>query len=328
MTIALEKLRTLDLAAAPAPGRPLHLSAASGLTQVGSYLYVVADDELHLGVFAARGNAPGRMTRLFKGALPDAKTARKKRKPDLEALVLLPKSDVQKHGALLAFGSGSKRTRRMGALLALDARGAVHGTAQAVDLTALLARLDDEFAALNIEGATVQSGELRLFQRANTGHADNAIVRFKLDDVLKALRTGRTRALAIVGIDRLDLGRIKESRSASPTRRHSRAATRSSPPSRRTATMPMPTARAWGPPSASRTSTAIALAAPARPQGQGGGDRGARARRHTPSPAGDGCRRRRNCREPVRGDESSAAVLRTSARGHTSRRRPPEARSE
>lgn len=206
--IALTKRRDLTLSAAPSPGRPLHVSAASGLVHIGGFLYVVADDELHLGVFGAAGRAPGHLLRLFKGALPDSTKARKKRKPDLEALVLLPKSDAHKHGALLALGSGSKRHRRMGALLDLDAQGAVRGKPEAVDLTALLAPLDDEFASLNIEGAVAQGGTFSLFQRANTKDADNAIVRFKLADVLKALRSGRTRALDIDSIERLDLGRI------------------------------------------------------------------------------------------------------------------------
>jgi hypothetical protein len=41
MTVTLEKLRDLDLAAATGPGRPLHLSAASGLVCVGDQLNVV-----------------------------------------------------------------------------------------------------------------------------------------------------------------------------------------------------------------------------------------------------------------------------------------------
>jgi hypothetical protein len=207
VAIALTLRRTLDLAIATGPGRQPHLSAASGLVRVGDFLYVVADDELHLGVFPVRGTAPGRMLRLFKGALPDAKKARKKRKPDLEALVLLPRSDAHTHGALLALGSGSKRNRRMGALLALDAQGAVRGQPVAIDATALLSPLEEEFAALNIEGAVVQGGALCLFQRANARDAENAIVRFKLAEVLAALTSGR--ALAPVAIDRLDLGHIQ-----------------------------------------------------------------------------------------------------------------------
>ena len=88
--ITLTEIRELDLAAPSAPGRPSHLSAASGLVRVNSLIYVIADDEVHLGVFRLDSAEPGQLIRLFDGALPDAKAERKKRKPDLEAFTLLP----------------------------------------------------------------------------------------------------------------------------------------------------------------------------------------------------------------------------------------------
>src|SRR5688572_30525555 len=115
--IALTKLRDLTLSEAPAPGRPLHLSAASGLVCIHSFLYVVADDEHQLGVFRSEHREPGSLIRLFDGSLPDAKPDRKKAKPDLEALTLLPSYRDYPQGALLALGSGSRSNRRMGALL-------------------------------------------------------------------------------------------------------------------------------------------------------------------------------------------------------------------
>src|SRR5262249_33161710 len=87
--ITLTKVRQLDLSAT-APGRPLNLSAASGLVCLNSFNYVVADDELHLGVFGANSSEPGHLIRLFEGELPDCKAARKKQKADFEALTLLP----------------------------------------------------------------------------------------------------------------------------------------------------------------------------------------------------------------------------------------------
>ena len=74
--ITLTKIRELDLADTGDAGMPRHLSAASGLVCVGSSIYVVADDELHLGVFDAAGNAPGRLLRLFDGELPAEKKPR------------------------------------------------------------------------------------------------------------------------------------------------------------------------------------------------------------------------------------------------------------
>jgi hypothetical protein len=205
--IALTKIRDLSLSEATA-GRHLHLSAASGLVCLKSFIYVVADDELHLGVFAEASGDRGHLIRLFDGELPDAKSARKKQKPDLEALTLLPAYGEHRHGALLALGSGSKRNRRMGALLGLDAQGAVYGAPRAVDLSPLLVPLEDEFAGLNIEGAVVSGDELRLFQRGNKRHTGNSVIRFKLSPVLAALNSGRTGAIKPSAINSFDLGHI------------------------------------------------------------------------------------------------------------------------
>ena len=204
----LTKIRELDLSAATAAGRPLHLSAASGLVCLESFIYVVADDELHLGVFRMADSAPGHLIRLFDGALPNSKPDRKQQKPDLEALTLLPAFGEYPHGALLALGSGSRRNRRMGALLGLDGQGAVRGAPHIVDLSPILAPLEDEFPALNIEGAVVSGDELRLFQRGNKRHAENALIRFQLSVLLDTLSSGRAGAIKPSAIDLYDLGHI------------------------------------------------------------------------------------------------------------------------
>ena len=159
--ITLTKIRELDLAETGDAAMPHHLSAASGLACAGSSIYVVADDELHLGVFAAAGNTPGRLLRLFDGALPAAKAARKKLKPDLEAITELPPFGDCPNGALLALGSGSERNRRRGALLRLDAGGAIDGTPRVIDVSGLFEALERRFPALNIEGASGVEAEQR-----------------------------------------------------------------------------------------------------------------------------------------------------------------------
>lgn len=188
--ITLEKIRELDLAAPTGVGRPLHLSAASGLVRAGSYLYVVADDELHLGVFRANDASAGHLVRLFPGMLPSAPAERKARKPDLEALTLLPPFAGYTYGALFALGSGSTPQRCMGVLVALDAKGALGGAPQRCDLSNMFASLGARFAALNIEGALVSGDELCLLQRGNRRIAQNAIIRFHLPSVLDALQSG------------------------------------------------------------------------------------------------------------------------------------------
>ena len=116
--------RTLTLDAAA--GGPAHLSAASGLVRLRGQLAVVADDELHLGLFEPFGHEPGRVFRLFDGDLPPEHLARKAAKPDCEALLVLPPFGDFGHGALMAMGSGSAQARHRGALLALDVAGGLH----------------------------------------------------------------------------------------------------------------------------------------------------------------------------------------------------------
>ena len=140
--INLRKVRDLDLAVASASGRPPHLSAASGLVCLNSFTYVIADDELHLAVFRTDTAEPGHLIRLFEGTLPGSASARKRQKPDLEALSLLPPSMDYHHGALLILGSGSRPNRRTGAIIGLDAQGATQGSPQVVDLSAIFDALD------------------------------------------------------------------------------------------------------------------------------------------------------------------------------------------
>jgi len=206
--ITLKKIRELDLSASAAPERASYLSAASGLVRAGSFLYVVADDELHLGVFRTTDNGPGHLIRLFEGELSASKPERKKQKPDLETLTLLPPSEKFPNGAILALGSGSKRNRRMGALLRLDEHGAVRGSPEPVDLSPIFAPLDGAFPALNIEGAVVVNDEMRLFQRGNKRDSENAIIRFPLSPFLGTLNVGRESAIEPLAINRIELGRI------------------------------------------------------------------------------------------------------------------------
>jgi len=150
----------------------------------GRRLAVVADDELHLGLFeeAVDSTTPaacGTLLRLLEGALPEDKGARKKAKPDLECLALLPPLPGCPAGALLALGSGSTPRRNTAVLLALDVQGAPNGRMASVDLTPLYTPLRKQFDDLNIEGALVVSGELLLLQRGNQGDSPNACIRYE-----------------------------------------------------------------------------------------------------------------------------------------------------
>ncbi|WP_313920689.1 hypothetical protein [Tahibacter sp.] len=189
---------------------PDHLSAASGIVVAGRFLYVVADDELYLGVFDLTGQHDGIKLRLFPGDLPDEAKARKARKRDLEALVRLPPFPSHRTGALLAFASGSRPNRQTGVLLGLDDSGAPSGTPHRVDLSPLYAPLKRRFPALNIEGAALCGQQIVLLQRASGGHPENALIRLPLADVLHALCSTDALHLPELPIDVLtiDLGHI------------------------------------------------------------------------------------------------------------------------
>ena len=172
-----EVVRELDVAAGVHPHGTRWLSAASGLVCIGPHAYVVADDEHHLGHFLLDESAPVELLRLFAGALPRDRGKRKKAKPDLECLALLPPLDLYPHGALLALGSGSRPARMRAALMALDATGRIESSPLLLDLAALYAPLQERFGDLNLEGAYVDGAALHLLQRGNKG-GGNARISF------------------------------------------------------------------------------------------------------------------------------------------------------
>lgn len=205
--IRVTTLRELTLKAPASPGRPPHLSAASGLVLAGDFLYVVADDEHHLGVFPASGDAAGELLALLPGELPATKAERKARKPDLEVLTRLPPFPGHPGGALLALPSGSTRNRRTGAWLSLDAHGAVIDTPHQIDCSGLCETLEQLVAALNIEGAVVVDERLRLLHRGSKSHPQSASIDVSLSEVLHALETSDSiEAARILGSQFVDLG--------------------------------------------------------------------------------------------------------------------------
>jgi hypothetical protein len=197
------RLRDLTLAPAQHPRGQPHLSAASGLVLAGGWLHCVADDEHHLAALPWRDGAVSgelQLHRLRGEDLPQDKQERKRLKPDLEALALLP-------GRLFALGSGSRANRQRGFLLPLTPGGALSGEAREVDLAPLYAPLQRRFGDLNIEGAFVADGTLCLLQRANQGQALNACVVYARDAVEQWLAGSRP-APAPQRIDEVTLGAV------------------------------------------------------------------------------------------------------------------------
>lgn len=177
----------------------LDVSAASGLVASNGELYVVADDELFLAAFDNAGVLRRRIA-LFEGALPEEHKARKRSKPDLEALTLLP------DGCLLALGSGSTR-QRMRSVCVYPQQ---HAPIAHSDWSALYAELMRSLPELNIEGAAVQGERLWLAQRGNGALGMNACIELELDAVCRALRAGGPiEASALIAIHPVRLGEIE-----------------------------------------------------------------------------------------------------------------------
>ena len=186
-TLSLEKIADLDV------------SAASGLVALEDALYVVADDELFLASFDTAGATRQRFA-LFSGVLPEEHKARKKRKPDLEALTLLP------DGRLLALGSGSTPSR-MRSVCVDPAQPAQ--LAQS-DWSALYIELMRSLPELNIEGVAVQGERLWLAQRGNGARGMNACVELDLGAVCRALQAGAPiEASVLLAIHPVRLGEIE-----------------------------------------------------------------------------------------------------------------------
>ncbi len=177
--ISLSTVKALTLANPSHKDRHPHLSAASGLVQVGGRLYVVADDENHLGLFLRDGDDHGELVPLFSGDLPLELEERKAAKPDLEVLTLVPPSKKFPSGALLALGSGSKDARHRGAIISFNSQGEL-GTAEVIDLAQLYHDLKKEIGKINIEGAVIIEKDIILFQRGNKKNKLNATIRFPL----------------------------------------------------------------------------------------------------------------------------------------------------
>jgi hypothetical protein len=201
-------LRDLTVDPATHPRGQPHLSATSGLVRAGAWLYLVSDDEHHLGAFQAASEAPLLLYRFLDGDLPQDKGERKRLKPDLEALALLPPSSGQPHGALLALGSGSRHNRRRGWCLDLDGEGRPAGRARPCELDTGYQALQERFADLNIEGAFVAGEVLRLLQRANRGSPVNASIEYPLAEVQAWLAGRRAAPPQALRVQQLQLGEL------------------------------------------------------------------------------------------------------------------------
>jgi hypothetical protein len=149
--------------------RPAHVRAGSGLARVGRRLVVVQDDANFLAlVDPSSGRAASVPLPAGQGGrrLFDDGRGNKQHKLDLEACVVIPR---EAGDLLVAFGSGSTRLRERVAVV----RGLPDGTPEVTlhDASGVYAgmRAAGDFAGseMNVEGAVLVDGRVRLFQRGN-----------------------------------------------------------------------------------------------------------------------------------------------------------------
>lgn len=206
--LALKKLRELSVVE-PLRGRPAYLSAASGLVCVGDYLYAVADDEHHLGVFSSLHDSAGSLLPIVDGDLPLDAKERKKQKPDFETLLRVPAGAEFPFGALLALGSGSKKNRDKAVLLPLDAAGAIAGERRQYDFSDVYKKLRKKVDGLNIEGAFFDGDDFCLLQRGNSEDSVNAIITFNWRKLFADFSSEVIDAIKPRSMVEVDLGSIE-----------------------------------------------------------------------------------------------------------------------
>jgi len=184
--------------------RDLSVSAASGLVIEGDALYVIADDGLYLHAYSLQDEKYEKRVRLLDGELPIDKKARKKQKPDFEALVRVPAQNGLLHGALFALGSGSKPNRQQGVLLSFHADGSLSEKTHTLDFSAMYAAFP--FEDTNIEGALIVGEQLVLMQRGNKKYPQSALVNLSLQEALQGGATATVACYTLPTIDGIPLG--------------------------------------------------------------------------------------------------------------------------
>lgn len=175
LRLAGERALLYDDGPDAAADRPAHVRAASGLAWLGDRLAVVQDDANFVALVHPETRVVRPLTLPSAGGLRQFDTGRgnKADKLDLEACVA---AQFGGRPGLVAFGSGSTPRRERLAFL-IDRGAGLECTV--VQHPRLYRALRDrpEFAGseLNIEGAVLAGGTLRLFQRGNGAPAEGLL---------------------------------------------------------------------------------------------------------------------------------------------------------
>ena len=204
----LAELVPLRYAAAGRDGLPAHVRAASALRRFENRLVIVQDDVNALAVRDADGTVrPVLLPAHASGRLVfDDEHGNKDEKLDLEACVTLP------DGRLVAFGSGStpKREQLVAWGGGRESPSVIEGAGLYRVLRAAVIR---DAARLNIEGAVISGGQLKLFHRGNdardAGRApSNAIAELDCNEFVAWLDGGAASSPSVSRVTTADLGDI------------------------------------------------------------------------------------------------------------------------
>ena len=152
--------------------RPGHVRAASGIAWIGGVLAIIQDDANFIAL--AEPTAPGRARALALPRGPDGRRqfddgrGNKHLKLDLEACIAVAPPESPET-VLVAFGSGSTALREVAVVVRGWDAGAPHAVIARLPRLYGALRETTEFAGseLNVEGAVLVDGCLRLFGRGN-----------------------------------------------------------------------------------------------------------------------------------------------------------------
>ncbi len=186
--LELRTLRDLEVVRDSGDERPPRIASASAVVRRGDFAYVIGDEEYELAVFAISSTDPGELRTVLPGEAAADADERKRDKPDIEALSVLPPFDGAPYGAIFGLGSGSDEEghRDRGFAWRLDADGSLDGEPSVIDLHPLYEMLRGEIGKLNIEGSAVLGDQFWLFHRGNDG-GRNVVAELALGEVMESL---------------------------------------------------------------------------------------------------------------------------------------------
>lgn len=190
-------------------GKETFLSAASGLVRTDSKVYIIADNELQIGILdLQKGTAV--LKSILPGVLPVDEKARKKEKPDFESLFAISDESLPSPG-LVAFPSGSTEKRFTGVFIPTDSDGSVMiESVVRFDLSQLFNPLIEKFGAVNIEGSLIEGDRLVLIHRGNSEGHTNRIFDFRKSDLINLI-TGKSdsESLELLKSESIEIGTLE-----------------------------------------------------------------------------------------------------------------------